>query len=1494
MNRARLTGAILLTALMLISMLPVFTAGVSEAATGVTLQAYPNKIVPGQYVMFTIKQTSGTFVAGANLYVMVKETDTWTSANSNLGIFWQSLPAGKETLPQGSVLVLPPNDLYTGYSFHNSTTLADAAAPGDTGYILITDSFDASTGVFSAPITIDRSELPPYISVNGGSPNPYDYVSINYDPFNPAEFSVSPAIIRISPGDTVVLYYYVPGDTVTFYLDYYGGTRLATASGGSGVVTFTMPDTTMGLHAIVAVSNTGYGAFNWIWVDPIIIPNKISIAGEVGDKITFTGRGFPAGAQVNGTWLYETDTLALVADSTAGELTITSGTADSQGRITFTIELQKNLLNSGLYDVRIQLTIGPSTAGTFNYYEGERGATDAPFRHYRGVFAVSTPAYYADEILYAGTTATISTPVGSYIPVAVANFPAYTRVEVYVGPALAGTITTDANGAGIAYVRVPVLPGFFNNGTQIQYPLYAKATTSLGTLIAYGTGTVTYTVQIEPSVSVYVADTPVAVSATLLDYLKSGLNTIAVEITGLSPYATVNVYESYENAGWATVLILQGTADANGVFSATYTVNYDSNLALLGFAASTGKKVNITVEAYPTASTTPIYETAIGDSEYTYLQIGSIALDTIALIDPRISTLTDIDRVTGPISGITYYAVSPGDYIEVNVTGLIDTQRYALYLNGAPVTIYDGNDVRRAYIIATEDSDGDGLNDKATVRFYVPNSRSVIGLNTLEIRPVSNSALEPQTILTFVGSDPLTARYGTAQVLPWTRTVTPGAVLAIIGVNFEGGETVSGGIAGVATATVAGTATDRGFVVAEVVVPPVPAGDYVVYLQRTSDNQTFAGTVTVVPGATAAGVLTTLEKAVGEPIEFNATGLEPLKAYAFLWTEEMGGTGRLITANPDGSGAVLTFFTNANGTLNATFPTPFGIIGEDYYVYLYDPATGQVVSGIDPVKVIIQAPRNFTEEWAFNITPLAAMPTQEITITLYNATNFTVGLADPVDNPNLNSSIVLADILNVYVRLVYPDGTSDFVKAVLHAAGSDLHISFVMPNSNYTMPGEVQLTLFFQATVLSDNGSLVNVNETINGVLPFGSIYYVPGGGAVLAGLVGQIADLLVPIDNKVTQIQATLDDLAPVILAINDTVVMINTTLGMVYADLEDVKQLLGDVNASVVSYGDQILVALNSSSGQVLASLNAIAELIDNSTLAIRGDLAVINTTLGQISIDVSNLALLLQGLGDTVVAKLDENLNLTRIAVMQGNETIMLLEGLNVTLSQLQPLVTDLQDGVATLQTLVGTLQTSINDLAQGQVEIKNLIQTSTGDIIAVVDTGVTTLNATLNAAVEMLQEGIATAQDNVLAQLASVNATLAAAVSDVKAAVDNGFQTLGAAVDQAKTELADQIGAVQADVTTVKADVADVKTTLADVSTQLTNVNNRLNDVATKDDVSGAKDELAGKIDQLAQTVQDQTSQAASKAQTWGMINLVVGIVILALAGYLLVQVRQQAS
>ena len=73
-----------------------------------------------------------------------------------------------------------------------------------------------------------------------------------------------------------------------------------------------------------------------------------------------------------------------------------------------------------------------------------------------------------------------------------------------------------------------------------------------------------------------------------------------------------------------------------------------------------------------------------------------------------------------------------------------------------------------------------------------------------------------------------------------------------------------------------------------------------------------------------------------------------------------------------------------------------------------------------------------------------------------------------------------------------------------------------------------------------------------------------------------------------------------------------------------------------------------------------------------------------------------------------------------------------------------------------------------------------------------------------------------------------------------------------------------------------------------------MNNRLNDVATKDDVSGAKDELAGKIDQLAQTVQDQTSQAASKAQTWGMINLVVGIVILALAGYLLVQVRQQAS
>lgn len=1534
MGRARAIASLALAVLFIVApalALYVHTPLMASALQPNTqIKVYPYKIVKGQDVLFTVVQTGGAFTPGATLYVKVKNQNSWGTGS---GYAWIGLPSGTSTIPKGSYFFLPADEDLT--DLLGSNYLSTGAA-----YFLVSDSSDGSTGVTGAQISVVSLPEAPYIHVGYTTYNPSDILSVSYTSNSLPEFTVQQKPYEASPGDKVTLYYYVPGNTVYFYWDYYGGKLLATGKGGEGEVTITIPDAPEGFHFIVAVSDEGYGAFNVIYVKPTLIASQFSIQGKAGETVTFTGRGFPANAELDTTTYVELTVSDGVNTGTMRAEIISGGVADSLGRMTLTIKLIDNkppTVKGGLVDVKLYYKSGDIddvVGGTF--YQGQLGPAGDGEDVISNVLAISVPSAYGDEVLILpGQTPGSPVPVGlgDSIKVAVVNFPAHVQVKVYIGYKVAGTLVTDGNGAAVGYIAVPDLPGVDNAGHRIEYTVRAMATdpSTHGTLVGVAANGQDYYIEIGTKAYAYWSPRGYGVNG---DYLVNGKHTVTVVIEGLSPFAKVSIYEEIysveydilENYDVYQPVVVRGSigpgyfkADADGVLEVQYTVDYYD---LVGKNHVTGDAVGV----YVNAATATGVSLLVADEVAEYKMIfPATAVITQVISSP--ANLTNKLETAGP-----FQVVHPGDYIEVEFNNLVPGACYTITLDGAAVQMYDTTNAPIS--CAAANSTG-----SFTVRFTVPNSRSVIGFNEVDVLYVGGVAAgESAGSYTFIASSPREDLYGSARVYVYPTVASPGDTIYIVGVNFESYESLVGGFSTIGTPQ-SGQANEHGAVAFQVTVPNVPAGTYAVYIERTVTYETFTTTIQVVPAVVSVSggdsVLAKLYKAAGETVTITVKGLEPNRAYMVYWSDNPNTLGKPITdTGVPGYGTPLTWFSDSNGELTVTFKVPFGVIYKAYYASIV-PADNPTTRVLEPIEIIIVPGEYFSVEESPYVIAGQAF-TVDFDFAGAYASGELASLFAGFYNTSLQQAdvkqalIMLATYGKAYAVLTMPDGSVDVVQATMQPMLDEgmLKVTFRVPNLQEA--GVVGLSIGFALTYVP---AIYNTSSEFDYPLyntgyielPVGGIEVIEGGGTLLASVTGQLATVVSSVNNAVNVITTTVNKLKPVIMQINDTVVYMNTTLGTVVAGIDELKGMIDNSTMKLVNMGNEVMAEIDTQSGKILANLNALAEMVNESYVELEGGQAKILSKIGELTMDVSDLAQLVHSMGNEVMAEIDSvNASLAHLIVMEGGEVIA---ELNTTITQLKPLIVALNGTIAQLQTTLGTLQADLGKLLEGQAMIEKLIVNQSGAVIAVINTTAGKFNATLTAALQMLEEGMAKLGSQAMAQLSAISdkidtqatalstkldsimaslsdlsssvSTLSDKVDAVKAtlsdvdsklgSVSSSISTLSGKVDAVSKKLGDLsttlstgLSSLNSKATTIQSSIADVKSTLTDVKSTVSSLPGQISSVKSSvDNLAKSVNSLSSKVD----TAVSESSTAKSRATVLGGTTaglVIVNIIITALA------------
>ena len=1080
----------------------------------------------------------GSFGSGATVKFYESATTSFSGA-SQIGTY--TLPAGTTTLSNAVVTF---------------STLASTTA-----YIAASDD---SGSTFTSAVAVTVTSTNPTISVSSASRTPGQTETVTGSGFD-------------------------SGSSVTLYLNYASGTTLissVTASALSNGVTFTVPNNLPGSltgvsYNIVAQesssSSTYYGitADSSFKVTPEVVVSPISISGALSSSFTVTGHGFPASDSfAASTSLNPADTIAF----DGVDALVSSFSSDSTGSFTVTA--------SGISGASPLNTYGP-----FGVYVTDSSAVN--FTKV-GSIIVSVPNPVTLGFKYYVSPTTGSTfNVNDSATITVWDFPASQSVTFWLGPYAAGSLTTDANGAGTITTVVPAVAG----GTYT--PVAVNAAASLTTSPTSGTTSYTITAffqAVDPSAT--------ALTTSTAEYLpSSGL--ITIQAYGLDP--TTTSYDFYDSQV-ATSSSGSGIGATGGLVTSVAVGSQSSSTGEFQ-PASNGTLIFAYSPGYSSLSSPPNTGTSV-----TITSANSVAgYDTNTYAYDAIGTAT----ISAPSS---YQVLQAGASQSLSFNYLIPynanlypgvTNEYNAYVGTSELTLkFTGSSgVTTGTVFDTSDS---------SFSFTVPSTNGLFNFNlTYNGQTVATESVGSQpVVISATGSSPSDG----SLVVASTSTG-----YEIVGYGYYSSPSLYYNEFGNLKQGLSFTNYNYGGFSVALSTPTEPAGTYAIYSEVSSSNvnyfvySTYAVTATLTLGSTSGNI--------GQSVSVSATGLITTPGYyglyfgnSFIEYSSSGGTFASFTVPtvPAGSYSVAvkqvgstsvvadkTFTVKANSAITLGTSSQYAFPGQ----LVTFSVTG--FSLASPLNIPLPGPTEYFAQISFNGTLVATVPAS------FSSGTLSGSFINPNNAPGSYYKITFGGYLQASA-LTSSGGsitTGTIAQVALTNSGSTSDFFGLVSGNGALLTG---ITSSEIATIEADINSTVSTSLTVP---------------------ISQLNAAITSINGAVATLKTTVGNITADLSTINATVASISSGQALVLTDLGSISTSLASLNASLVAFNNNV-VTINTTLGQVVTSLgsiqtqvttnaNGIATIktdlgtIQGQIVSQNGNVSTIKTSLGTLTTNVSNVS-------------------------------------------------------------------------------------------------------------------------------------------------------------------------------------------------------------------------------------------------------------------------------
>ncbi len=1417
---------------------------------------------------------------------------------------------------------------------------------GTTYLLVVTDGSTSDSAEFQV-----QDIAPGFPQVNAANPAGIIDLSVVGTPPE-VNMDIFAGIPVYTPGSTVELVVSnLPANTtgVEVYLDFVGSRDravLSDAGDGTFVGELDLPEELQfGVHLIIAViefeipaypapEQAATIAFLPIFIDAALFSGPFIIEGNAGETLTFDFRGLPGGVFIGDDIDNDGNIeLAWMKEEAGGagpyDWIVPSAIKTSElGTLVVSAELEADVAVGGAFrlylwedggDSTIQWPGGVEPDPNVDLDHDGDGANDISFG---GAIIVSDPdvppgdidptdaglAVYIDGVILSPTNNEIL-PCVSTVRVVVFNTFANATVEFYLGPFKIGEART--NSLGVAEITVvPIVPGVA--GTAMDYIFHARAERS-GFVDNINLDSSDY-VDIVPNISYTVVPEGFYLKEGTTEW-AAGPTSFQISVCGLEPEEVVDAYDSLGYSSDTAVADELGRAELEieappmGPVGHTVTVSVDGQahgpvdsfnymhpelLALETFYTVTGTEHGIvpgTVEVF--------YSTDYpGDDLNGGVFAGS---DTLEIF---------VDDATYVPDSATYRLYIGGDYIEISGANL------STGFNTVPATAPSATGV---YPLALTVLDGDGDEFSA----IEPRTIDFEDDPDLYFLVVSDPEGQPGIEMLYPDSPAIPAGVGAAvfaafnlnaseEVKIWSATIIdPDAPNAEFYVFEPGGMATPG-----ADGSWIVTSDSLGAVIFIVEDFETPETTHTLKMEsQGTSNLTEIFLLDVfkyMVGAADFGLLLSpflTPQAIGFDVNGfgvvyilsnTLTGVE-LEGYGFRskgWYKVIGIDP--ITLQPIPGFESERFTADDDGTIMQAVDISIPIemaIGEFAILGLLDIETGDVFF----LPIVISGWRYAPGDYIFlrwtnyNVTSIdnwILTPLEEIAFFVVNV---------PLSPVLPSGAVVTAVGATLEFYTIDEDGNLDYEfqtiavanQFTVDTAGSLLEYAQLVapvPNFDASLAGEKVVIIIDQIVVqyvVSDPTVGNNVPGFAFGLENFtlGTVILSGDGGALvnltevlgrLDAIESQLGSIAVAINTGFETVLASLEDISGTLVEVRDGVVTIQSQIGEVQASIDDLADLISqaetNITLTVTEEANRVIGVIETSTLTLQGDHNDILAVLEGMgaiLAAIQGDVAEIKTTAGTILVSVEDLQTLIGDQTDIILEAIDD-----QTVVLQGD-----LGQIKASLDALQPVITEVAEGVATMQTTLGEVKTGVDDLLEIGAEVSGVV-VENNQLLATITTSVGNIQADVTTLKDLIESGVQVQLDQVLSDLQAIaeqNSQLADQANEIA-------QTLAAVQSQT-----DKITDIQSTLASVAGDVADVKQSTGDLSSKLDDVSTTLGSVESKvDSISDA----VGTIQEDLAQVQDQASSASGRAQTWGIVNAVLSLAVLGVAGYLVLQLTRR--